>query len=157
MANSSPILTYALIGGAAYLAYQWWISQPVATTTTTTGGGTTPPVPPTCAAPNTVVNGVCTPPAAPVVIVTTPKPIPTAPYSAADQSWAMQMAAAANANTLDIDQWGYYFNNLAKTTWKGTRSPISADQEGAMLATLASLGLTESTPMTLPQWYWLVT
>jgi hypothetical protein len=42
----SNILTYALLGGAAYLAYNYFTSQPATTTTTTTGGSTPPPPPP---------------------------------------------------------------------------------------------------------------
>ena len=161
MAKDS-IFTWVLLGGAAYLAWNWWTSQPAAAAQNS--GGSAPPCPSpgvlsgntcTCPSPNTVVGGLCTappPPPAP-----TPKPIPTAAYSSTDQPWAMQIAAAANANTLDIDQWNYYFNNLANSTWKGILNPISGTQESAMLATLANLGLQESTPMTLPQWYWLVT
>jgi hypothetical protein len=69
----------------------------------------------------------------------------------------MQMAALASENALDIDQWNYYFNQLASSSWAGIFSPITPAQEGAMLATLASYGQSESSPMTLPQWYWLVT
>jgi hypothetical protein len=85
-------------------------------------------------------------------------PIPTAAYTLSDQALALQMAALDNvSDTLDIDQWNYYFNQLANSTWAGIVSPISGSQLNAMLATLGQLGYTRSSTMTLPQWYWLAT
>ncbi len=166
MAGSSNILSYLLLGGAAYIAYEYFFAPAVAAApaagagtpacpspNTMIGGVCTAPI--SCPSPNTMVNGVCTAPAPPAAPAA--QPIPTAAYSSTDQPWAIQMAAAASANSLNIDQWNYYFNNLANTTWSGTLSPISATQEGTMLAKLATLGQSESSLMTMPQWYWLVT
>jgi hypothetical protein len=174
----SGVITLAVIAGAAWYAYeQGWLSSlfgiAAPATTGTPAAAINCPSPNTliagvctapfsCPSPNTMVNGVCTAPvsntstpAAP--ITTAPQPIPTAAYTQTDQPWAMQMAALSSSNTLDVDQWNYYFNQLASTTWAGTLSPISGTQMSAMLAALAALGQTRSTPMTLPQWYWLVT
>jgi hypothetical protein len=128
MANSSPILTYVLIGGAAYLAYQWWISQPVAAANTTTSGSGTPPP-------------ATTPPPASVVYV---------PPTRAQQ---LQTAAGAGVTTLNADQWAYYWNQLGfpavdggawNTAFFPSGRPPAGSPEPAMTASayMTALGLS---------------
>lgn len=105
MAKDS-IFTYVLLGGAAYLAWNWWTSQPAAAApaggSSGGSGGTAPACPSpgvltnnvcTCPAPNTMVSGVCTAP-------------PT--YVPPTLTQQLQTLAGANVTALNADQWNYY-------------------------------------------------
>jgi hypothetical protein len=87
--NSSNLLTYVLVGGAAYLAYNYFTSTfPWSVAAAAPATGTAPPTPTT--------------PAAPVVAYVPPT-----------QTQQLQTAASGTASTqLDADQWSYYWQQL---------------------------------------------
>jgi len=79
-----------------------------------------------------------------------PAPIPTAMYTMTDQPWAMQVAALNTQNIpLNLDQWDYYYNQVFSS------APISGNGVNSMIALLTKLGYDRTTPMTLPQWYYV--
>jgi hypothetical protein len=110
MAQSGSPLTWVLLAGAAYVAWEYFFSTPSAAAPAggSTGGTTTP----SCLAPNTLVNGVCTAPApASPASTTITFSGPTA--DPATTAWLTGIAAAAgegSAPLLNADQWSYYFN-----------------------------------------------
>lgn len=87
MAGSSNILTYVLVGGAAYLAYNWFTNQstvvaaPVPTPTPTPTGTTPPPV----------------------------------SYVPPVMSAQLQKLAGPGVTTLNADQWNYYYTSAPPT------------------------------------------
>lgn len=86
MANSSNILTYALVGGAAYLAYTYFTAPTVGAAP---AGGTTPPS------------------------TTPPVTGPVVSYVPPTQVQQLQTAAGGSATTvLNADQWSYYWQQL---------------------------------------------
>jgi hypothetical protein len=85
MAGSNNTFTYVLLAGAAYIAYNWWKSQPATTTTTTGGGSGTPPV-------------------------TTPG----TQYVPPTTLQQLQTAAGSSTAMLNADQWQVYWNNIGK-------------------------------------------
>jgi hypothetical protein len=93
VANSSNILTYVLVGGAAYLAYTYF-------TAPTTVTATTPVVPPPT-------------PAAPTA--------PVVAYIPPTQVQQLQNAAGAGVSVLNADQWSYYWQQLGLPTIDGTK------------------------------------
>lgn len=115
MANSSNILTYALVGGAAYLAYTYFTAPTVAAAP---AGGTTPPT---------------TPPVTGPVVAYVP---PT-------QVQQLQNAAGANVTVLNADQWGYYWQNLGlptidATQWNNVFFPNGRPAGGAAAPTMTA-------------------
>jgi len=113
----SNIITYALLGGAAYLAYNWWQSQPGALSVVAAGSGVPPPAP------------------LPVV--------PPVAYVPPTTTQALQTAAGAGVATLNADQWQYYWNQLGKSPIPGdtftklffpTGRPPDASQNPTMTA-----------------------
>jgi hypothetical protein len=168
----TSIIALAAIGGIAWYGYeQGWFSSLFGTAAAATTGTPAAAIncpspntlvagvcvaPVTCPSPNTIINGICT---APVVAAAggsssttaAPQAIPTASVSVTDQPWYDQVAALASTNSLDMDQWDYYYNQIFPS------APITGTQVNAMLAALTNLGQTRSTPMTMPQWYWLLT
>jgi hypothetical protein len=84
------ILPIILVGGAAYLAWNWWQSQPAALSVVAAGGAVPPPVSP-----------------APVV--------PAVAYVPPTTAQALQAAAGAGVTQLNADQWQFYWDQLGKT------------------------------------------
>jgi hypothetical protein len=128
---SNNILTYVLVGGAAYLAYNWWQNQQTPALV---------PVPPTPLPP-------ATPPQAQV------PPTAYVPPSTVQQ---LQNAAGAGVTTLNADQWQFYWNQIGKPAISSdiftalffpTGRPSDPSQAPMMTATafasaLASKGLS---------------
>lgn len=114
MAKSS-LITYALLGGAAYVAYSWWKSQPTSSSTSTTGGGG-----------STGTTG-------------------TVAYVPPTTLQQLNTAAGSPTAMLNADEWSYYWTtNLGKpaidgTTFTGlffpTGRPADSSQAPTMSAT----------------------
>lgn len=94
-------LKYLLIGGAAYLAYEYFFATPAATpvtstpatgTTTTSGSGTT-----------TTSGSGSTTSAAPTTVQ------------------QLQTAAGAGVTTLNADEWSFYWTQIGKPTLSPTQ------------------------------------
>lgn len=119
--NSGPgIFEWILIGGAAWLAWNWWTSQSTAAAAPagSSGGSSAPPCPSpgvlsnnvcTCPQPNTMINGVCTPP-------------PT--YVPPTLVQQLQVLAGASVTQLNADQWNYY---LTQPSPQGLNQPSPAN------------------------------
>lgn len=117
MANSSNILTYALVGGAAYLAYTYFTAPTVA------------------AAPVPAPAGGSTPPPA--------QSGPVVAYVPPTQVQQLQNAAGANVTVLNADQWGYYWSNLGlptidPTQWNNVFFPNGRPAGGAAAPTMTA-------------------
>lgn len=115
MANNN-ILTWLLLGGAAYVAYEW-LTQP-ASSSGSSGESGPPPCPApgvlsgsictcpapavlsgsvcTCGSPNTLISGVCTAP-------------PT--YVPPSLTQQLQTLAGSGVTELNADQWNYYYSS----------------------------------------------
>jgi hypothetical protein len=113
MAKDNPIFTYILIGGAAYLAWSWWTSQPAA------------------AAP---ASGSAGPPATPAA--------PSVAYIPPTIAQQLQ-TAAGSATNLDADQWAFYWNQIGQpatdpTKWNTTFFPHGRPANGAAAPTMTA-------------------
>lgn len=142
MANSNSLFTVALVGGAAYLLYNWWTSQPAATTTTgggTTGGGTT--------GGGTTGGGTPTPPATPATTQYTGAADLLANGIALTIKLAQMTATPSSPPQLNIDQWNYYYAQIPDAT------PITGDQLNAMLAKAGATGANRSYVLMSPGQY----
>jgi len=114
MAKDS-IFTWVLIGGAAYLAWNWWTSQPVAAAAPP-AGGTTPPATPAA---------------------------PTVAYVPPTQTQQLQTAAGAGVTVLNADQWSYYWNQLGfpsidPTKWQNVFFPNGRPASGSAAPTMTA-------------------
>lgn len=116
MANSNA-LTWVLLAGAAYVAYEYFLAP--ASTVTTGGGSGTPPV--------------TTPPATTPVVAYVP---PT-------QAQQLQTAAGSGVTVLNADQWGYYWSQLGLpavdgTQWNNVFFPNGRPASGAAAPTMTA-------------------
>jgi len=104
MAGSSNVLTYVLLGGAAYVAYKYFTTPvTLVPSPTTTGGGT-----------SGGSGGSSGGGSAPVI--TTPPAPDASKATAAQAASGFRLAGAAgSANPLNADQWNYYWNQLGFT------------------------------------------
>lgn len=174
MAKDNSLFVILGLGALGWYAYtQGWLSSffapaaaasipvvPSSVPTTTT---------PTCAAPNVLVNGVCTAPA--VTQGTNPPTItqyngPGA-STAAQALLASQLAGLSPSNTLNIDQWAYYYAQLpagspitlvdpgapgGTITVPSSTNNLSGSQINAILAAAGASDANRSTVMmTAPQ------
>ena len=153
MAQSSG-LTWVLLAGAAYVAYEYFFATPaVAASGSGTGG--------TCASPNTIVNGVCTAPTSGAPASTTITfSGPTA--DPATTTWLNGIAAAAgegSAPLLNADQWSYYFNqgiSGSVPTTVDLAHPAVVDTNLVLSAGNISVANRSNTVMTAGQYLALV-
>jgi len=149
MAGSSNVLTYVLLGGAAYVAYNWWKSQPAAGTT---GSTSTPTIGAAvmdaadlaayvkaqraAGATDTQIQAALNAMAAAQVLCISPSVWNTATgtckqQTASPQTLAQQLNAAAGSGAqfgLNIDEWLYYYNQLPG------RTPVTGAQADSMIS-----------------------
>jgi hypothetical protein len=124
---SSNVFTWVLLGGAAYLAYNYF-STPVVAAAAPAGGS----APPTPATPVT--------PTAPV----TP-PVAYVPPSLTQQ---LQTLAGPGVSTLDADQWNYYYSQPSPT---GLGQPAVANFNSIFFPTGRPADNTQNPQMTAAQ------
>jgi hypothetical protein len=161
MAGSSNIVTYVLVGGAAYLAYNWWKAQPAAAGTM---GSTTPTIGASVmdatdlaayiaaqraagqtdaqiqAALNAMAVALvsCIPPS---VWNTTTGTCKQQTSSPANLAGLLTAAAGSGAQFgLNVDQWLFYYNQLPG------RTPVTPAQADLMIS---KAGVARGTPQSV--------
>lgn len=141
MAQSSG-LTWVLIAGAAYVAYEYFLAPAAATTTTTTGGGTSGgSTGGTSGGTTGGSSGSSTTTNIPNVTLSacggTGQPVCTPAITLALLMNGVAGGSATNIVKLDIDQWAYYYDQMA--------TPLSGDQVNAIIAAAGITAANRST------------
>ena len=125
------ILTYVLLGGAAYLGWNWWQSQQTAAVVPV------PPVPPANPPAGTPPSAPAAPPPSTLAACGgTGQPVCTPALTFALMLNALAGGSGASKKLLTLDQWSYYYNGLGNTT------PLTDAQFGAMMT---AAGITAAT------------
>jgi hypothetical protein len=158
---SSNVLTYVLVGGAAYVAYTWYKSQPAAGTTGSTSAptigasvmdaadlATYVAAQRAAGATDAQIQAALNAMAAAQVLCISPSVWNTSTgtckkQTSSPQTLAQLLTAAAGTGAafgLDIDQWLYYYNQLPG------RTPVTGDQVDQMLS---KSGVARSSPQSV--------